>query len=99
MAQFSFGSPGTRVVGRGPGPLSLFIMQPAWMQMELPVVSGSGDAPRDPPHWLVTEIGRLQCFDKEGGANPEFGKAVEQKSEALFLSAYRAQHDRLGDRS
>jgi hypothetical protein len=98
MAEFGVGSAGARVIRRGLGPSGLFVMQPTWMQMQLHIVSGSRDPAGDPPHRLVAKKGCLQRFHKESRAYPELGKAIQQKTQTLFLSADGTQHYGLGDR-
>lgn len=66
--------------------------------MQLHIVSRGRDPAGDPSHRLVAEIRSLQRLHKESRADPELGKAIQKKTQALFLSADRAQHDRLGDR-
>ena len=43
------------------------------------------------PCWLHYEKTRRRAY-------PELGKAIQKKTQALFLSANGAQHDGLGDR-
>jgi hypothetical protein len=69
------------------------------MQMQLHIVSRIGDPPRDLPHRFIAKVGRLQSFDKEGGADPELRKAIEHKAEAVFLSSDRPQNNGFADGS
>ena len=73
-------------------------MQPARMQVQLDIVPGFGNPSRNAAHRFVAEIGSLQRFDEEGGLHPELGKAVEQKTEPMFLAPDRPKNDRFRDR-
>ncbi|MBV9374422.1 MAG: hypothetical protein JO320_05095 [Alphaproteobacteria bacterium] len=66
--------------------------------MKLNIVSRGGYPARDSSHRLIAKVGRLQCFDEKSGTRPELSQAVQQKSEALFFSTDRPQHDRLRHR-
>ena len=66
--------------------------------MQLHIVSGGRDPAGDSPHRLVAKKGCLQRFHKESRAYPELGKAIQKKTQTLFLSADGAQHHGLGNR-
>src|SRR5215469_8675110 len=73
-------------------------MQPARMQVQLHVLSCLGYPSRDIPHRLVTEVGRLQSFDEEGSAGPEFGEIIKQETDAMLLSVNLPENHGLADR-
>src|SRR5215469_3159100 len=73
-------------------------MQPARMQVQLHIVPGFGNPSRNAAHRFVAEIGGLQRLDEEGSLHPELGKAVEQKTEPMFLATGRPKHDGFRDR-
>src|SRR5262249_34436418 len=74
-------------------------MKPARMQMQLHIVPRTGYPPRNPLHWLITEVGGLQSFEEESGTDAESRKPLEYKTEAVFLSADRPQNNGFGDGS
>ena len=74
-------------------------MKPARMQMQLHVVPGIGYPPPNLPHRFITEVGGLQSFNEESGADVKLCKTIEHKTEAVFLSGDRPQNNGFGDRS
>ena len=76
----------------------MLIVKPARMQVQLYVVPGRGYPSRDAPHRLITEMGRLQSFNEEGSAHPEFGEDIEQEAKPMLLPVNLSQNYGFGDR-
>jgi hypothetical protein len=79
MAEFGVASAGARVIRRGLGPSGLFVMLPKWMQMQLHIVSGSGDPAGDSPVGSSPKKAVCSVSTKKVARTPNSAKLSSRK--------------------